>query len=86
MMGCEGGEVTSANIKMLELLEEFYSYPPHFRLQFSVEDNIFDARSQNVTVRFNGVHPPTTVIIVLEKAGIYFVILFFMMPTIKLNR
>ena len=76
MMGCEGGEVTSANIKMLELLEDFLSYPPRFQLQFSVEDNVIDARSQNVTIRFNGVHPPTTVAVILEKAGIYFVIYF----------
>ena len=76
MMGCEGGEVTNDNIKMLELLEDFLSYPPRFQLQFSVEENVSDARCQNVTVRFNGVHPPTTVTIVLEKAGIYFVILF----------
>ena len=75
-MGCEGGEVTSDNIKMLELLEDFLSYPPRFRLQFNVQDDVIDARSQNVKVRFNGVHPPTTVTIVLEKAGIYFVILF----------
>ena len=69
-MGCEEGEVTSDNIKLLELLEEFLSYPPRFRLQFSVEDNVIDARNQNVTVRFNGVHPPTIDTIVLEKAGI----------------
>ena len=73
-MGCEEGEVTSDNIKMLELLEEFLSYPPRFQLQFSVKENVFDARSQNVKVRFNGVHPPTTVTIILEKAGTYFVI------------
>ena len=73
-MGCESGEVTSDNIEMLELLEDKCSYPPRFRLQFKLEENIVDARSQNVTVRFNGVHPPTTDTIVLEKAGIYTVI------------
>ena len=52
-MGCEGGEVTSDNIKMLELLEDFLSYPPRFRLQFNVQDDVIDARSQNVKVRFN---------------------------------
>ena len=75
-MGCEGREVTSDNIKMLELLEDFLSYPPRFQLQFSVEDNVIDARSQNVTVRFNGVHPPFTDAVILEKTGIYFVIYF----------
>ena len=73
-MGCEGGELTSDNIEMLELLEDKCSYPPRFRLQFKLEENVIDARSQNVTVRFNGVHPPTTDTIVLEKAGMYIVI------------
>ena len=73
-MGCESGELTSDNIEMLELLEDLFSYPPRFRLQFKLEEDVIDARSQNVTVRFNGVHPPTTNTIVLEKAGMYIVI------------
>ena len=69
MMGCEGGEVTSDHEESLKLLEELLSYPPRFRLKFK-EENLMDTGSQNMTVTFNGVHPPTIDMIVLEKAGI----------------
>ena len=52
---------------MLELLEDSLSYPLRFQLNFKIQENIIDARSQKVTVRFNGVHPPTTDTIFLEN-------------------
>ena len=71
-MGYEGGELTNNHKERLKLLEKLLSYPPRFRLKFKLQlQNIMEVKSQSVTVRFNGVNPPTTIDIVLEKAGIY---------------
>ena len=64
-MGCEGGEVTSDDIEMLEQLECICSYPPRFRLKFKPEKSANNIRSHNVTVTFNDVTPPTTATITL---------------------
>lgn len=86
MIGYEEGQLTSDHIEMLELLEDVLSYPPRFRLKFKRE-NLMTVKSQNVTVTFNGVHPPTSVTIVLEKAGIFISSFYIIvMLTIKLNR
>ena len=69
-MGCKGGEVTSDHKEKLKLLEKMLSYPPRFRLKFQLEEDIIAVRSQNVSVRINGVQPPTTDTITLEITGI----------------
>ena len=85
-MGYEGGEVMSNHIERLKLLEQLFSYPPRFRLKFKVE-NIMDVGTQNITVTFNDVHPPTIDTIVLEKAGIFISSFYIIVIlTIKLNR
>ena len=71
-MGCDGGVLTRDNIEMLELLEEVLSYPPRFRLEFKATKSANNLRSQNVTVKFNGVTPPAKAIVTLEKSGISF--------------
>ena len=70
MMNCEGGEVTPDNEEILHLLEEDLSYPPRFRLQFESVPDVC-VSSQNVKVKFNGIDPPTTFSIILQRSGIY---------------
>ena len=85
-MGCEGGEVTSDHKERLKLLEQLLSYPPRFHLKFKLE-NIMDVGTQNITVTFNDVHPPTKNTIVLEKTGIFIPSFYIIVIlTIKLNR
>ena len=80
-MGCEDGEVTSDDIEMLDLLEHKCSYPPRFRLKFERGKIGYNIRSQNVTVTFNGVTPPTTATITLP--GICCFVDFIIILTIK---
>ena len=68
MIGCESGEVTSDNLKLLELLEDRLSYPPRFRLQFH-KITTDDTRCQTVTIKFNGLHPSIASTITLDKTG-----------------
>ena len=70
MMNYEGGEVTPDNEEILHLLEEDLSYPPRFQLQFQSVPDAY-VITQNVKVKFNGIAPPTTFSIILQKSGIY---------------
>ena len=70
IMNCEGGDVTPDNEEILHLLEEGLSYPPRFQLQFKSVPDAY-VSTQNVKVKFNGIDPPTTFSIILQKAGIY---------------
>ena len=71
VMGCEDGEVTSDDIEMLNLLEHKCSYPPRFRLKFEPEKSANNIRSQNVTVTFSDVTPPTKATITLPGICCY---------------
>ena len=70
-MGCEGGEVTSDDIEMLEQLEYMCSYPPRFRLKFKPIKIVNNIRSHNVTVTFNNVTPTTRATITLPGICCY---------------
>ena len=85
MMDCEGGEVTIDNIEVLELLEEELSYPPRFRLEFKANKSINSTISQSVIVKFNGVTPPATSTITLEKSGISSLFYIFIFVIILLS-
>ena len=71
-MGCESGEVTSDNIERLQVLQKTLSYPPRFRLEFKASKSANKLRSQNITVKFNGVTPSAKATVTLEKSGISF--------------
>ena len=74
-MGYEGGEVTQEHIDCLDLLEETSSYPPRFELQFTRTDSnsVECRRNQQVNVRLKNVDPPTTIGILLEGKGKWFI-------------
>ena len=66
-MGCENpGEVTEDELERLGVLENAFSYPPRFRLKFLQDKSFEHNNSQEVTVKFNQVHPPITSKILLE--------------------
>ena len=71
-MGCEGGEVTSDNIERLQVLQKTLSYPPRFRLKFKASKCGNISKSQNITVKFNGITSPAKATVTLEKSGISF--------------
>ena len=84
-MGCENGEVTSDNIEALQVLQKKLSYPPRFQLEFKDSKSANNLRSQNVIVKFNGVTPPATATITLEKSGIFFLFCIFIVVIILLS-
>ena len=69
-MGCERGIVTQENIDCLDCMEDLLSYPPRFRLKFTLDSTVDRPPKEHLLhVSFVDVNPPTTTTIVLEQAG-----------------
>lgn len=70
-MGYEGGVVTSNHMNFFAIMKKELSFPPRFQLRFKPDKNVDAQRSQNVVIRFSDVCPSTSIMITLDKAGIY---------------